>query len=183
MSKNTPKNTDSEEKDPNVITAPTLGDDNTKEGEAPKDPLAEAIENETTPDATQDTKTPEVEKDKAPEDKKSDDKEPKKDDKKKSNEKPVNTKSQEPPKADKSKPTEQPAPKKEKPEPVFNENGEKKLTPEEVLAQLSLYDDFTIMRGWEVTKFKFEFEKLLKTDRILNVKETREFLKARGHKV
>lgn len=177
MSKNDTKNELPEQKDPDVILAPTLDDQKPEDQEdEPKDLLADIIDNETKDNTSSDKEPPEdkpSEPGDDPDAKKGEDKPRDKPKDKPIDKKPIDKKD--------IKPTE--PTKKKKLEPAFNENGDKKLTPEEVLAQLSLYDDFTIMRGWEITKFKFEFDKLVKADKILDIKETKEFLKTRGHKV
>jgi hypothetical protein len=179
MSKNDTKNELPEQKDPDVILAPTLGDQKPEDQEdEQKDPLADIIDNETKDNTSSDEEPPEDKPSEPGDDvdaKKGDDKPKDKSKDKPADKKPVDKKD--------VKPTEPKPTKKEKLEPVFNENGDKKLTPEEVLAQLSLYDDFVVMRGWEITKFKFEFDRLVKADKILDIKETKKFLETRGHKV
>jgi len=162
MSENDQKNT-VPDKDPDVVLAPTLHEDTSaKKDDTENDPLAKAIEEDEKKKTEQAPK--EESKDKSTETK----------------EKPVNPKSQDKPKVIK---TQEQIKIEKRAEPVLNDKGERKLTPEEVLAELSFYDDFEIMRGWEMTKFKFEFDKLKNGGRILDVKATKEFLLARGHKV
>jgi len=66
---------------------------------------------------------------------------------------------------------------------TYNEKGEQKYSPEEVMSVLALYDDFTNVRGYEKTRYQMEFEKLEANHRIADLKATKELLKRQGHEV
>lgn len=65
----------------------------------------------------------------------------------------------------------------------YNEQGEPKYSPTEVMSLLALYDDFTKVRGYEKTRYQLEFERLEKSGRIADLKATKELLKGQGHEV
>jgi len=65
----------------------------------------------------------------------------------------------------------------------YNERGEAKLQPLEVAEYLAMYDDFSNVRGYEKTRYQMEFEKLVKSDRVIDMKTTKELLRRQGHEV
>jgi hypothetical protein len=65
----------------------------------------------------------------------------------------------------------------------YNEKGEHKMQPLEVMGYLARFDDFSIVRGYEKTKYQLEFDKLVREDRVKDIETTVKLLNKQGHEV